>query len=586
MDSYFFTRSILAESIDLANDPVLLALIIIGGVVLVGGIIALYFVFFKKKGIDKKVAELEASFSTAHGLLFGEICTAIKRLEAIGSVNLCYVDEYSQENRAYKDVRNVLDASAQAVINELKDLKQEKKYKELKESLPKARETISEYVESVTRLKNTLDQKFLVENQCKDKASRVKQDVRSVKMLYNNHASELNLVVNPLNIAFTNLDRALESIEYNIESAHYEEAQDTIGKVSAMVAGLNVVLKELPQICVQLSSVLPDKIISLKNRYEDLTKEGYPLHQITSRAAIEGYNNDLETMKATVLRLSIDGINDKINLIHQIIDKANESIDGEIKAKAAFVAEKDEVISLQNSTSCKATNLNRDIEKIKQIYNLNDQDQEDVKKILQLDEQAETSKRVLDTFVNSATKQPFTVLLDKLHAVRDQAQLTCDAVQAFETHLLSFKEDVVRARATNHDYYLKLKEIEAYLHSTNMPSLKEKYDETIDNLYSYIDEMSQLVQMRPIDVRRINAIQATIVKDGNALISDVNQQVSTLNQAEAGIVNANRNRALNTAVDQSVTQAEQFFFGGEFDEALSIINTVQTNLQDPDFFDK
>lgn len=565
----------LADAPTFEGDPALYILIGLGAAAVIGLAIFLYFRIFRARSLAKKVGELESMYSTSHGLLFGELATTVHRLEDIQDVNLCYVDEYAKTNRKYKDIRNVTDPEMQAIISELGTLLQDKRIKELRNAIPDAREKITEYINTVNALKAELDEKFKIENSCKELENVVKGKVRNMKMFYNGCAADLKLVVTPLTTAFSNLERALESIRVDIDGARYDEAQETISSVSTMADQLASLIKELPQICVQLSSVLPDKIMRIRTRLEDMTKDGYPLHQIITRSTIDAYNNEIEKMIRVIQQLSIDNISENINLMHSNLDKANELMDKEIEAHTAFYSEKDEILALLSKTQGEYLNLNRDLDKIKQIYDLDDNDAQKLNDIKVLVERSDSSKRTLDTLINSSTKQPYTVMVEKLHLLRDQTIETNNAVGGFTNYLFSLRDDVVKARDTIHDYYLKLKEIELCIHNTGMECIKAKYNEAIDNLYSYIDELYKLLQQRPMQVKLINKIQATIVTNCNALISDLNETVATMAQAEAGIVNANRNRALNVEVDSAVSQAENLFFTGNFAEALTVVTDIR-----------
>ena len=123
-------------------ELVWIILLVVAGCLAAAGIaLLLYFTLFRHMWAKKQVRELSRRFEYLHALLFGQDSQYIKRIENISMTNLLYVNTHVEFKKRFKEVRDQADSTAQSVINDLKDLLSEHKYRVLKEKIPQAKKT-------------------------------------------------------------------------------------------------------------------------------------------------------------------------------------------------------------------------------------------------------------------------------------------------------------------------------------------------------------------------------------------------------------------------------------------------------------
>ena len=243
-----------------------------GAVALIAICLLLYFLVFKHFRYKKQVDELERKFEYLHGLLTGQDARWMRQIEQIASSNLLFVSRHQTFEKRFKDLRDKGDASAQKAINDLLSMLSDHDYKALKEALPVARRTIAEFDDAANSLHNDLNALIKPEEDCRAAAYAVKEKFRAIKQDYNVKSSELSLCSASFEAVFAKLEDMFTKFEKLVSCAQYEDANAIIPEVDRVLDELSKAIAELPNICVSIQTVIPDKLLSLENRYEEMAR--------------------------------------------------------------------------------------------------------------------------------------------------------------------------------------------------------------------------------------------------------------------------------------------------------------------------
>lgn len=565
----------------LTLDPPYIILISVGSAVLLVALFILYKTVFAHARLKRQARDLCGKFEREHALLFGQDSQYIKRLETISSMNLVYVQQFLDWNKRFKDVRDVSDASAQAAVNSLKDLVGERKFKELKEILPTARKTIDEYETQVDALSENLKNKFRDEEDCRTLALEKKEKYRKVKQDYYAHQSDLTLVVNTFDLLFHKLDGNFEETDQDIENARYLDAKGVLtDKIGPVVDQVGKILQYLPNICLLISSVIPDKLTSLSSHYDEMVQAGYPLHHILLRNDMDAMSQELKHLSERVQNLDFAGVQKELDDMQKRIDAYLAAFDKEKEARVIFEKEKDGIYSEETTLENNFINLCHALPKIRTIYLLGADEQGEVDTIQNTINKAGASKRSLDTYVHSATKQPYSILVDKMHTLRDQAADASKSIGQFQAYLQSLKNDSEAANAALKVYSARLRQTEKAVREINLDAVTNIYVPRIQELYGTIDTLNGDLSALPIDVKKVDADLGTLKNKGDVLIDEVSKAVKEMNSAESAMVYANRFRAASGEIDAALVQAESLFYAGNFHQSCELANNAVKNLKE------
>ena len=542
-----------------------IGLIVGGGILLlIALIILLNFTLLASIRYKRQVRELSRRFEYLHALLIGQDSQYLRRIEAVSASNLLYVDTHASFSKRFKDIRDNADSSAQTTINGLKDNLSERNYAALKLALPRARQAIDAYEEEVNSLNNDLTNVVKPEEECKQLSLQLKEELRKIKQDYFIKQSDLSLVTASFDEVFTLLDKKFQQFDGLVESAHYDDAKALLPDIEAVIRELGKSLQVLPNICISITTVIPDKMSSLQNRYDEMIRADFPLHHLIVKGNIQDMNTMLDEIIAQVKVFDFRGVEEKLDGIIARIDEYFDLFDKEKEARLVFENECDSVYSFAALVDRKNIRLSNSLADVKKIFVISSDAQSSIDSIGVLINKAGATKRSLDTFVHSGTKQPFSILVEKMNALRDEAEQASNAIDDFDRYLHSLKDDTESAVNEAQIFYAKLPQCEVSLDKMGLPVLEEKYRPTIERCYDLIDIIFDTANTLPIDVSKVNQDVLELHDLGTALVEGLMSDYDACRKAEGAIVYANRERRRFGEVNDILKQAETLYFSGEF----------------------
>ena len=555
--------------------------LIIGGCVLLlaGVVVLLNFTLFASIRYKRQVRELSRRFEYLHALLIGQDSQYLRRIEAVSASNLLYVDTHATFSKRFKDIRDNADSSAQTTVNGLKDNLNERNYAALKLELPRAKQIIEAYEEEVNSLNNDLMNVVRPEEECKQLSLLLKEELRKIKQDYFIKQADLSLVTASFDEVFALLDKKFQQFDGLVESAHYEDAKALLPEIESVIKELGRSLQVLPNICVAITTVIPDKMSSLQNRYEEMTRADFPLHHLIVKGNIQDMNAVLEEVVAQVKVFDFRGVEEKLDGIIARIDEYFDLFDKEKEARLIFENECDSVYSFAALVDRKNIRLSNSLADVKKIFVISPEAQSSIDAIGVLINKAGATKRSLDTFIHSGTKQPFSILVEKMNALRDEAEQASNAIDDFDRYLHSLKDDTESAVNEAQIFYAKLHQCEVSLDKMDLAVIDEKYRPTIERCYELIDIVFETANTLPIDVSKVNQDVLELHDIGTALVEGLLSDYDACRKAEAAIVYANRERRRFGEVNDILKQAETLYFSGEFnrvsDETAACIRRLR-----------
>ena len=547
-----------------ANIPVIIG-VSVGLAVLIGVGILLYFTLFAHMILKKKVREVERKFEYLHALLMGQDSQYIKRIEIISQTNLVYCDIHLAYSKRFKDIRDNGDSFMQTEVNRIRDLVDERNYKTLRIELPHVKEELLEFENRVNSLNDDLKTVIKPEEECHQISLQLKERLRQVKQDYYVKQTELFLVAESFEKVFSRLDDVFHNFDDLVDSGHYEEAKEALKTTPAIIDELSRDLIILPDLCISIQSVLPDKINSLKNRYETMVDEGYPLYMIMPKERTREMSEELEAITRKVQNFQLQSIQDELDGISAEIEEYFDAFEREKVARVKFEEECEGIYQENSLIEQKNIRLMNAIPDIKKAYAIPQEEQAKVDGIKALISKASATKRNLDTYIHSSDNQPYTVLVEKMYLLRDEALDAERAIQDFNDYLQSLKTDSENAIHQVAVYYEMMQSSEIILRKINIPSVSEEYSPRIQELYETIDNIYNLLFTRPIDVVTIDNLVEGLIREGDEVASSVKKLYDSMIMADAAILMANRERKDFSQMNVILQQTEKLYFAGQFE---------------------
>lgn len=554
----------------------LTAIIVVSVIAFIAIGVLLYFLVFSRLNYRKQVANLEKQYSHFDALLLGQDTQYIHRLEIISRTNLLYLSKYESFYRRFKIIHDNEEAYAESLIKQLKSLLAAKQYKNIKSVINEAKKAIEVLEDSVKNLDSDLYNVIKLEEDCRKTIDNLREVYRHVKQTYYSEANELEMVASTFNKMFDKLDASFAKFDDQLEGAEYEEINAEAANLNNVLTALGHILIELPKLCSYSKVEIPQLLSELQTKYKETEKEGVPLYHLAFKNHVEDWKKRLSDISKRIINLQVAGIKHECEIIIFESTKMSQQLDDEITARTYFKEHYETVYRSVNDVEKVFLRICAVLPEIKKIYIISDSEEEKIDSLSKSVNDLGNSKRYLDGFVHSGTRQPFSLLKSKLDELEANYSIVNQGVNNFKTYIDSLKSTAEEAFNMISVYYFQTKEAERALREVNVDSFTEMYQEKLEAVYEVLNDIYQEVQTVPINVEEVNNKINNLKSMANAMFEDIESNARTAKVAEKAIMLLNRDRD-EQDINQTVNQLELAFSKADFQSVYSQANSLYKN---------
>lgn len=551
----------------------ILVLIIILSILVAVAATFVIILIIKRNYLKHTILDLDRRFQYLHALLIGQDAQYVKRLEIISRTNLLYVDTHTKFVKRFKEIRDHLDANAQRRVNDIKDLYYDHKIKLVRQELPKVLKTVEDYEKEVNILNNDLLKVIKPEENCRQSSLSLKEQLRRIRQDYYAKQSDLTLVNDSFVEVFKYVDSLFEEFEGYVEAAQYDEANAVLPKIDEIIKELAKILVTIPDLCTLVTTIVPEKLISLENAYQTMTEDKYPLHHLCVKQSISEIKKEVDLLTKRIKHFDLDGVRTKLDDISYQIDEYFKLFEEEKAARVDFEQNNENVYNTVGTIEKSFIKLCNTIPEVSKVFIISEEQHNKINFIQSEINRVGALKRTLDTFIHSATKQPYSLLLKKMNELKSSSESIISEIEDFNQYIVSLKEDSENAYNLVYEFFAKIVEAEKRVDQINIQSVTEKYRVPFDHMYELLNSVYKCLIAQPIDVEQVNHQVGEIKELGNSLLDDgqVKQDHNMMVLAENAIVYANSDRFHLSDINELVKHAEEYFRAGEFENAYTTV---------------
>ncbi len=542
----------------------LITLIVIGSAVVLTVFILLFIFVFLPNSYKKQVRALEKRFSYLDAKLIGQDSQYIHRIEIISRTNLLYLDKYETFSRRFKSIFETEDKYSESMIKQLNSLIAAKQFKVIKSVINETKKALDIFEESVNALDKDLYEVIKLEEDCRKKIDVLKETYRHVKQTYYAESAELEMVAQTFTKMFDKIDATFSNLDDLIESAEYEEINEQLPTLNNVLSVLGKVLIELPTLCTLTKTIVTEKISWIQAKYKETEKQGIPLYHLGFKNHVEDWKKRLDNLNKRIINLQCSGVHTECDLILAEIDRVSTQLDDEVAARQYFRDNYEQVYKDVNEVQKTFLKLSSMLPQIQKIYLISPEQMAKIDDLSKAVTDLGNSKRYLDGFVLSGTRQPFSLLKNQLDDLKNNYEVVAAGVNDFKNYIDSLKTTAEEAYKMIYVYYYRVKEIEKVLADIGIEEFANSYQEKIDAVYDVLNYLYDKLQSKPIDVDEVSNKIDQLKNISNAMFEEIDNAARTCSLAEVAIVKLNAYRN-EQDVAQTISQGEMAFFKGDFE---------------------
>ena len=254
------------------------------------------------------------------------------------------------------------------------------------------------------------------------------------------------------------------------------------------------------------------------------------------------------------------------------LDSFFVSFDEEKTARQSFEENNENVYSTVNLIERNFIKLRNTIPEVGKFFIINEDHKNKINNIQNNINKVGALKRSLDTFIHSATKQPYSLLVNKMNELSSASNAIISDIEEYNAYIASLKADAEKAYNVVFSAYDKVKTAEYQVSKINVKKATEKYQPQFDELYRLLNEIYSCLVTSPIDIDKVNTLLHDYFEIANTILDDgeVSTDYNMMVLAESTILLANRHRYHLSDVDGLLTQAEMYFANGDFEASYKL----------------
>ena len=526
----------------------------------------------------KLKAEIEKLEKEKNMVISASMLSELNKVEAL--VNNDEMKEKLDDWKArFNDIKNTEMPKITETINDIEELFEEKNFKDLKGLVLKADFDLNTLKTKASFLLEEIKDVTLSEERNRETITKLKAEYREILNTYKDYEEEYEIVKNPLELQFENIDKLFSAFETSMEQNAYTEVGKIVKAIADVIGNLKVIIEETRPIVSLGKNLIPKKEEDIKNIYDKMSKDGYNLEYLNIDYNIEEANKKIQDIFQRLNVLNVEDSLFELKTMHDYFDSLYADFDKERYSKNEDYSRS---ILIKATKLEKVNNeLYKKIGDIKYSYDLTD---DEVNVIAEIKKEIMDIRASYDKVVDIARSKTlaYSKLAREMEIINSKLVRTEEKLNGALKTLGSLKEDELRAREQLDEIKRILSQTKEKIRSYKLPTIPKNYYVEISEAMEAINELVKELDKRPISIKILNLRVDTARDLVLKVYNTVNETVKTAKMAETAIVYGNRYRVTNKEVDFGLSKAESAFLKGNFksslENAISAINIVEPGI--------
>ncbi len=413
---------------------------------------------------------------------------------------------------------------------------------------------------------------------------KLKAKYRSLNKEFNEHRELYDFMQEAVEMQLENIERTFLDFETIMESNDYNEVVHICKALDAMIDHMEIVINELPDILLMANKVIPNRMKEVASINKEMTEKGFVLDYLNIDYNIEESKKNINKILDKVKELNLEGSMFDLKTMLEYYDSLFVDFEKERLSRKVY---EETVVDFKKRLD-KTNDLVKDVydqlDDIKNMYDLKDEDIEiihevnktlimindDYKKLIQKDE---------------SKSSPYSMLNEEVDSLSDRLTKMEEDFDVALKSLGNMYDDEVRAREQLGEIQKFLKSAKDDMRNYKLPVVRDDYYVQLSEANEAIHEVIKELDRKPIVIKTLNTRVDTARDLVLKLYNTTTDMIKTAQLAEKAIVFANRYRSSYADVDKGLSDAEEYFYKGNYKESLDMAIKV-TSLIDENIYRK
>lgn len=533
-----------------------------------------------KKEKDKLKVQIEKLEKEKNMIISASMLSELNKVEALVNNDEMREKLDDWKNR-FNDIKNVEMPKISDYLSDIEELFLEKNYKELKSLVLKVDFDLNTLKTRADILLDEIKDVTLSEEKNRETITKLKSSYREILATYKDYQDDYEMLKNPLELQFENVEKLFGAFEAAMEENSYMEVGKIVKAITDIINNLKVIIEEASPIITLGKNLIPKKEEDIQNIRDKMVKEGYNLEYLNIDYNIGEANKKIEDIFQRLNVLNVEDSLFELKTMHDYFDSLYSDFDKERYSRKIY-EEFSRSILIKASKLEKVNNeLYKKLGDIKYSYDLTD---DEVSVIVEIKDEIIKIRASYDKIVDLARGKmlPFSKVAREMELINSKLIKTEEKLNGALKNLGSLKEDELRAREQLEEIKKILSQTKEGVRSFKLPVIPKNYYVELSEAMSAIRDLVTELDKRPISIKTLNLRVDTARDLVLKVYNTVNETIKTAKMAEIAIVYGNRYRVTNKEVDFGLIKAENAFYKGNFktslEQAISAISIIEEDV--------
>ena len=413
---------------------------------------------------------------------------------------------------------------------------------------------------------------------------KLKTKYRSLNKEFNEHRELYDFMQEAVEMQLENIERTFLDFEKIMESNDYNGVVHICKALDTMIDHMEIIINELPDVLLMAQKVIPNRMKEVAATNKDMLEKGYVLDYLNIDYNIEESKKNINKIIERAKVLDLEGSMFDLKTMLEYYDSLFVDFEKERLSRKVYEETVVDFKKKLDQTNKLVSDVFEQLDDIKNMYDLRDEDVEiihevnktlivindDYKKMIQKDESKSSPYSMLNEEVDSLT--------DRLTKMEEDFDVALKS-------LGNMYDDEVRAREQLTEIQEFLKTAKNAMRNYKLPVIRDDYFVQLNEANEAIGEVIKELERKPIVIKTLNTRVDTARDLVLKLYNTTSDMIKTAQLAEQAIVFGNRYRSSYADVDKGLSDAESYFYKGNYKESLDMAIKV-TSMIDENMYRK
>lgn len=533
----------------------------------------------KKKKYNAELTDLEREKNL---IISAQILAELNKVEGLIN-NDVLREKFNNWQERFNKIKNHDLPKVTDSLIKLEEHFAKKEYDKLKDGITNTELEITYLKTKTNFLLDEIKEITSSEERNREAIIKLKAEYREIRSKYDNNKADYEVVQNPLELQFENVDKLFQTFELAMDQNAYTEVGKIVKAIGSTVGNLKEVIEEAPVIVMLGKNAIPKKIEDIVEISEKMTKEGYNIDYLNISHNVTETNKKISDI---FQRLNVLNIEDSVFELKTMLDYFDSlyfDFDKEKTSRKLFEGYIRSILLKLTKLEKISNDIYRKLDDIKYSYDLDDNEVSIIEGIrTELIDIRSSYDRTISmhrnhTFAFSRLNKEMEIINNRLSKTEEKLEITLKT-------LSSLKDDELRAREQLDEIKDILNNAKNKSRSYKLPLVPKNYFVEMSEAQMSINEMIKELEKRPISIKTLNMRVDTARDLVLKVYNTINETVKTAKMAEQAIVYGNRYRPVNKDVDFGLSKAESLFEKGNFksslEQSIMAINIVEPGIHE------